>query len=63
MQELITLACDHNIEGWLYKGGGPEKILFSLGKARLKKSISQNLDAYYTKKQDGKNLGSSWRKS
>ena len=29
MQELSTLASDHNIEGQLYEGGGPEKIVFA----------------------------------
>ena len=56
MQELSTLASDHSIEGQLYEGGGPEKILFLLGEARHKKFISKNLDAEYTKKQEWQKL-------
>ena len=56
MQDLSTLAAEHNIEGQLYEGGGPEKVLFLIGEGRHRKFRSQNLGPTYTKKQEWQKL-------
>ena len=50
MKDLSTLATEHNLEGQLYEGGGPEKVLFLIGEGRHRKFRSQNLGPTYTKK-------------
>ena len=56
MRDLSTLAAEHNIEGQLYEGGGPEKVLFLIGESRHRKFRSQNLGPAYTKKQEWQKL-------
>ena len=55
MKDLSTLATEHNLEGQLYEGGGPEKVLFLIGEGRHRKFRSQNLGPTYTKNRNGKN--------
>ena len=56
MQDLSALAAEHDIEGQLYEGGGPEKVLFLIGESKHRKFRSQNLGHTYTKKQEWQKL-------
>ena len=42
MQDLSTLAAEHDIQGQLYEDGGPEKVLLLIGERRHRKFGSQN---------------------
>ena len=56
MQDLSTLAAEHEIEGQLYEGGGREKVLFLIGEGRHRKFRSQNLGPTYSTKQEWQKL-------
>ena len=56
MQDLSTLAKDHDLEGQLYEGGGLEKVMSLLGDARHKRFRSENLTVDFSKKQEWQKL-------
>ena len=56
MDDLSSLAAQHNIEGQLYEGGGLEKVMFLGGDNRHRKFRSQNITANLSKKQEWQKL-------
>ena len=52
MNDLSSLASEHNIEGQLYEGGGLEKIMFLIGGLRHRKFRSVNLGYQCSKKEE-----------
>ena len=56
MQDLSTLAKNHELEGQLYEGGGLEKVLSLLGEARHRRFRSENLTVEFSKKQEWQKL-------
>ena len=56
MQDLSVLASEHDLEGQLYEGGGPEKIMCLLGDKRHRRFRGENLNANFSKKQEWQKL-------